>query len=68
MEKPSQPFQTFCTSLLDKVASVKGVNRKKDVLSDFLHDWRRQYGLDFYDPLRLIMPEVNIKAEALSRF
>lgn len=57
MEKPSQPFQTFCTSLLDKVASVKGVNRKKDVLSDFLHDWRRQYGLDFYDPLRLIMPE-----------
>lgn len=60
MERHSQPFETFCTALLDKVASVKGVNRKKDALSDFLHEWRRRYGLDFYDPLRLIMPDVNI--------
>ncbi|CAO3619380.1 unnamed protein product [Mucor hiemalis] len=57
MERHSQPFETFCTALLDRVASVKGVNRKKDALSDFLHEWRRRYGFDFYDPLRLIMPD-----------
>lgn len=60
MEQPSQLFSVFIQTLLDKVEHAKGVNKKKGILNDFLQDWRRLYGLNYYDPLSLIMPNVII--------
>jgi hypothetical protein len=56
--KQSQWFETFCRSLLDKLQSARGVTASKLILEEYLRDWRINYGLDYYDPIRLLMPIV----------
>lgn len=56
----SQLFERFCSSLLDQIAKAKGVQAKKRIYANFMQEWRREYGSNFYDPLRLLMPYVNI--------
>ena len=54
-----KPVQIFCHELLDKIEKAVGTQAKKMILSEYLHNWRRDYGFDHMnDLLRLIMPEV----------
>lgn len=54
----SQLFERFCSSLLDPVAAAKGVTAKKRIFANYMQEWRREYGPNCYDPLRLLMPVV----------
>ncbi|KAG2197468.1 hypothetical protein INT47_003076 [Mucor saturninus] len=52
----SQLFERFCASLLDPVTAAKGVTAKKRIFANYMQEWRREYGPNCYDPLRLLMP------------
>jgi hypothetical protein len=60
MVERSQLFERFCSALLDRLAKAKGVTEKKHIFGTYIQDWRREYGPNCYDPLRLLMPIVNM--------
>ncbi|KAI9273429.1 ATP dependent DNA ligase domain-containing protein [Helicostylum pulchrum] len=52
----SQLFEKFCSSLLDKIVKAKGVTEKKNILDEYLKEWKQNYGPNYYDLSRLLMP------------
>ncbi|KAG2236091.1 hypothetical protein INT48_006107 [Thamnidium elegans] len=52
----SQLFEKFCSSLLDKIVNAKGVTEKKNILDEYLKEWKQNYGPNYYDLSRLLMP------------
>lgn len=57
----SQLFEGFCCSLLDKIVKAKSVTEKKNILDEYLKEWKQNYGPNYYDVSRLLMPIVKTK-------
>ncbi|KAG1046723.1 hypothetical protein G6F43_010802 [Rhizopus delemar] len=67
---PSPRFQEFC-NVLDRLNKTKGTTQKKEIFSKYLNKWRSNYGLNFYDAMRMFLPkldsrEYGLKEDALA--
>jgi hypothetical protein len=45
---------------MDRLNKTKGTTQKKEIFSKYLNKWRSNYGLDFYDAMRMFLPKVYL--------
>ncbi|KAG0170578.1 DNA ligase (ATP) [Apophysomyces sp. BC1015] len=51
-------FGNFC-ALLQSISDQRGTQEKKKRLAKYIYDWRFNYGDDFYEAMRLLLPHLD---------
>ena len=51
-------FSNLCT-LIERMAETNSTTGRKRHFERYLYDYRSQYGYDFYNAMRLLLPHVN---------
>ncbi|KAI9247434.1 hypothetical protein BDA99DRAFT_525900 [Phascolomyces articulosus] len=58
MNNGSPLFSGLCT-LIEQIASTSGTDLRKRRFEKYLYDFRSQYGHDFYNGMRLLLPHLD---------
>lgn len=58
-DKPKSPLFSNLCALMQRIADQRGTEPKKRRLDKYIYEWRKEYGQDFYEAFRLLLPHVR---------
>ncbi|KAL1926334.1 hypothetical protein VTP01DRAFT_5855 [Rhizomucor pusillus] len=60
-DKPKSPLFSNLCALMQSIADQRGTEPKKRRLDKYIYEWRKEYGQDFYEAFRLLLPHLDKK-------